>query len=300
MEKNISKFLDFIAKEKGYSTLTLKAYGDDLSAFDSFSTTLGFSLVEVNYDIVRAWIVSLSEQGFANRSINRKISTLRSFYKFMQQVGQVRVHPLQLHRSLKVEKKLHLPFSQNEIDKVRSSLKENSDLESQRDLLVIDLLYMLGLRRAELVALRVEDFDFYSKQVKIHGKGDKVRYLPVLPELCQSIFSYLEVVSELWGVSKTKGWLLYRDRANKVNEMFVYRLINRYFSVVTTKEKKSPHVLRHSFASHLIEGGADINSVKELMGHESLSTTQIYTQVNLKELKRVYQSAHPRVDKEDN
>lgn len=298
MEKNIAKFLEFIAKEKGYSHLTLKAYGDDLNAFKDFSIALGYSLVDVTYDIVRAWIVSLSEQGFANRSINRKISSLRSFYKFMQQVGQIKVHPLQLHRSLKVEKKLHLPFSQKEIAKVRLSLVGQTDLESQRDLLVIDLLYMLGLRRAELVSLRIEDFDFFSKQVKIHGKGDKVRYLPLLPELCQDIASYLETVSEKWGVSKTKGWLLYKDSANKMNEMFVYRLINRYFSVVTTKEKKSPHVLRHSFASHLIEGGADINSVKELMGHESLSTTQIYTQVNLKELKRVYQSAHPRVDKE--
>ncbi len=297
MSKNIEKFIEYISKEKGYSLLTQKAYQGDLCDFESFCTQMQFVLEDVTYDIVRAWIVRLSQKGYNNRSINRKVTSLRSFYKWMQHLGLITINPLQLHRSLKVEKKLHLPFSREEVAKVRSLIEQNKDFSAFRDLLVVDLLYTLGIRRAELIALEMKDLNLDTKQVKVLGKGGKSRYVPMLPSLEKTLKSYIEHRQSLLGCNKVEGPLLLQDNGNKINEMFVYRLINSYFSVVTTKEKKSPHVLRHSFASHLIEAGADINSVKELLGHESLSTTQIYTRVNLQELKNVYQSAHPRGDK---
>ncbi|SHM65440.1 tyrosine-type recombinase/integrase [Myroides odoratimimus] len=294
MFENLEKFIEYIQKERKYSDKTVLAYQNDIGDYVSFLEQLSLDYLKAGYDGVRLWIVKLSEEGLTNRSINRKTSALSSFYKFLLKIGEVETNPLYLHRSLKMEKKLQLPFSIKEIDAVRTMFEGKEDFNSLRDLLIVEMLYCLGLRRAELVALDVDDIDFYLHQVRILGKGSKQRIVPLLGSVEVLLKKYLEsrslVLSSVVGI---KG-LLVTESGKKVDEMFVYRVINSYFSNATTKEKKSPHMLRHSFATHLLEGGADINSIKELMGHESLSTTQGYAQINLSELKKVYQSSHPR------
>lgn len=297
MDKNLERFIEYLYKEKNYSAETIKAYEYDIVTYVDFLASKDLDYLTVKYDGVRLWIVELSEQGVSNRSINRKMSSLRSYYKFLQKIEEVDVSPLQLHRSLKVEKKLQLPFSVNEIDAVRERLDGLEDFNSIRDLLIVEMLYCLGLRRAELVALKISDVDFYQHQVKVLGKGDKVRVIPVVQVVEKILKKYISVRGLVMSNMDKNDNLLVNEKGNKINEMFVYRVINRYFSNATTKEKKSPHVLRHSFATHLLENGADINSIKELMGHESLGTTQGYAQINLKELKKVYQGAHPRMKK---
>ncbi|MEK6450179.1 MULTISPECIES: tyrosine-type recombinase/integrase [Myroides] len=297
MDKNLERFIEYLYKEKNYSAETIKAYEYDIVTYVDFLALKDLDYLTVKYDGVRLWIVELSEQGVSNRSINRKMSSLRSYYKFLQKIEEVEVSPLQLHRSLKVEKKLQLPFSVNEIDAVREMLDGLEDFNSIRDLLIVEMLYCLGLRRAELVALKISDVDFYQHQVKVLGKGDKVRVIPMVQVVEKILKKYISVRGLVMSNMAKNDSLLVNEKGNKINEMFVYRVINRYFSNATTKEKKSPHVLRHSFATHLLENGADINSIKELMGHESLGTTQGYAQINLKELKKVYQGAHPRMKK---
>ncbi|MDM1511461.1 tyrosine-type recombinase/integrase [Myroides odoratimimus] len=294
MFENLEKFIEYIQKERKYSDKTVIAYQNDIGDYVSFLEQLSLDYLKAGYDGVRLWIVKLSEEGLTNRSINRKTSALSSFYKFLLKIGEVETNPLYLHRSLKVEKKLQLPFSVKEIDIVRAMFEGKEDFNSLRDLLIVEMLYCLGLRRAELVALEVEDVDFYLHQVRVSGKGSKQRIVPLLGSVEVLLKKYLEARSLVLGSVEGIKILLVTELGKKVDEMFVYRVINSYFSNATTKEKKSPHMLRHSFATHLLEGGADINSIKELMGHESLSTTQGYAQINLSELKKVYQNSHPR------
>ncbi len=297
MDKNVERFIEYLDKEKNYSLKTIEAYEHDIISYIDFLVLKDLDYLTVKYDGVRLWVVELSEQKLTNRSINRKMSSLRSFYKFLLKIEEVEVSPLQLHRSLKMEKKLQLPFSVKEIDEVRNMLIGKEDFNSVRDLLIVEMLYCLGLRRAELVALEVNDIDFYLHQVKIHGKGNKVRVIPTVQVVEDLLKKYLTYRSLVLSEMEKNPALLVSERGNKINEMFVYRVINGYFSNATTKEKRSPHMLRHSFATHLLENGADINSIKELMGHESLATTQGYAQINLSELKKIYQGAHPRMKK---
>lgn len=297
MDKNVERFIEYLYKEKNYSLQTIEAYKFDLISYVAFLQSKELDYLKVKYDGVRLWVVELSEQELSNRSINRKMSSLRSFYKFLLRIGEVEVSPMQLHRSLKIEKKLQLPFSVKEINVVRNMLIDKEDFNSVRDLLIVEMLYCLGLRRAELVTLDVSDVDFYLHQVKVHGKGNKVRAVPmiqVVEDLLKKYLTYRSLVLSEMDINST---LVVNEKGNKINEMFVYRVINSYFSNATTKEKRSPHMLRHSFATHLLENGADINSIKELMGHESLATTQGYAQINLSELKKIYQGAHPRMKK---
>ena len=296
MELIVEKYRDYLIKERNYSKDTVLAYMGDVVSFYEFVKEGGLDLIDVEYAEIRTWIVFLSEAGLGNRSINRKISSLKSFYKFLQKIGQVEFNPLQLHRALKEEKKLQLPFSQKEMDMVRGLFDGEKGFESLRDLLIIEMLYSLGLRRSELVSIRLCDVDFYSGIVLVKGKGNKERMLPLLSELVFLLKEYVEFRTVVSKGSLEDGLLLLKN-GNKIDESFVYRVINNYFSKVTSKEKKSPHVLRHTFATHLLNNGADINSIKELMGHSSLSSTEIYAHANLTELKRVYEVAHPRMKK---
>ncbi|MDR0229972.1 MAG: tyrosine-type recombinase/integrase [Flavobacteriaceae bacterium] len=297
MKKSLDSFLEYLEKEKNYSSHTIKAYGEDISSFLLYLKEEGKSNWSIEYVDVRGWIVCLSEEELTNRSINRKISALRGFYRFLLRIGEVEVNPLQLHRSLKVEKKLQIPFSVKEIDEVRQLLSDKEGFDSLRDLVVVECLYSFGLRRSELCNLRLYDVDLANKVIKVVGKGNKARYIPMLVEVAELLEVYLRERQQVLNGLQDINFFLIDNRGRKVDEMFVYRIINTYFSNVTTKEKKSPHMLRHSFATHLLEGGADINSIKELMGHESLSSTEVYAQVNLKELKSMYMDSHPRAKK---
>lgn len=297
MDKNLAKFLEYLAKEKNYSSHTIAAYQRDIAAFLVEVGEREEDYLTIKYDVVRLWIVALMETGISKRSINRKMSALKAFYKFLMKIGVVEVSPLQQHKTLKVEKKLQLPFSVAEVAEVRATLESQEGFDALRDLVIVEMLYCLGLRRSELCGVQVADVDFYTRMIRITGKGNKVRYVPMIDSLQVLLKRYLaERADVLWGLQEINYFLI-EERGTKVDEIFVYRVINSYFSKTTTKEKNSPHMLRHAFATHLLENGADINSIKELMGHQSLASTEVYAHVNLKELKDTYMKTHPRLRK---
>lgn len=288
-------FADYLLKEKNYSLLTLRAYNDDVAAFEQFIKQHddGAVLEEVNYSQVRSWIVALVEAGISNTSINRKMSSLKSFYQFLLKSKQITLNPLLKHKSLKTEKKVQVPFSEKELIDVFAENDYPDDFEGIRNRLIIELFYTTGIRRAELIGLTTNSYDSGNCTLKVLGKRNKERIVPVLPCTAGVIRKYLSERAKLEVVADS-SMLILNSKGQKVSESFVYRLINCYFSVVSGKVKKSPHVLRHSFATHLLNNGADLNSVKELLGHASLSSTQIYTHSSLAELKKVYGDAHPR------
>lgn len=288
-------YSDYLLKEKNYSLLTLRAYTDDVAAFEQFikENDEDAQLEEVNYSQVRGWIVHLVENGLSNSSVNRKMSSLKSFYKFLLRSKQIEVSPLQKHKSLKTQKKVQIPFSEKELQDVFVELGDDVDFEGVRDRLVVELFYTTGMRRAELINLKLNNYDSTGRTLKVLGKRNKERILPLLECTAELINKYLTERKGLKNVVD-RDVLILSVRGQKVSESFVYRLINSYFSVVSAKVKKSPHVLRHTFATHLLNNGADLNSVKELLGHASLSSTQIYTHSSLLELQKVYKEAHPR------
>jgi len=288
-------YADYLLKEKNYSLLTLRAYTDDVASFEKFikEEDEGVFLEEINYSFIRRWVVSLVESGMANKTVNRKISSLKSFYKFLLRSRQITVNPLLQHKSLKTEKKVQVPFSEKELQDVMSDVDYPDDFEGIRNRLIIEIFYTTGIRRAELIGLKLNSFDSGNHTLKVLGKRNKERILPVLECTSQLLGRYLVERRKLTSVTNP-DMLILNSRGNKVSESFVYRLINSYFSVVSGKVKKSPHVLRHTFATHLLNNGADLNSVKELLGHASLSSTQIYTHSSLAELKKVYGDSHPR------
>jgi len=289
----INAFLEYLSLEKHYSKHTVLAYKADLLSFRDFCITEynQEDLENIHYAQIRTWIVSLVRQGISNRSINRKVSSLKSFYKFLQKTQQVAINPLSKHKSLKVAKKVQVPFTQKEVFQVIDNLSEAKDFITLRDKLIVEMFYSTGMRRIELVYLREKDIDFYNKTVKVLGKRNKERIVPLLPSVIKTLKEYLPVRKEY---AKKTDALFITEKGNKIYENLVYRVIKLYFSSVSSKVKKSPHILRHSFATHLLNEGASLNSVKELLGHSSLASTQVYTHNSLEKIKEVYNKAHPR------
>ncbi|CAL2091359.1 tyrosine-type recombinase/integrase [Tenacibaculum sp. 190524A05c] len=293
----IESFLEYLLLERNYSKHTVKAYKTDLNAFQIFCVESFESddVVEVDYNVVRSWIVSLVEQRVANRSINRKISSLKTFYKYLQEIDRISVNPLAKHKSLKIKKEPQIPFSFQEVEKVLKELSEG-DFESLRDKLIIDLLFSTGMRRIELIQLKESDIDLSLNTAKVLGKRNKERIVPLLPDTLRIMNLYKNEKSNL---GLNNDYLFVTAKGNKIYETLVYRIINSYFSKVSAKVKCSPHILRHTFATELLNKGADLNSVKELLGHSSLASTQVYTHNNLEQLKQVFNKAHPRSLKKD-
>lgn len=298
MENFKDRFRDYLLLEKHYSVHTVTAYINDLTFFETFLSESfdEVRLVCVTYPQIRSWVVSLSDDGLSNSSINRKISSLKSYYKFLLKTKQLESSPLLKHKALKSAKKLQIPFSEQEVDLVLNQLVFPEGFEGMRDKLVIDLFYTTGIRRAELIALKVYDVDLSNHTIKVLGKRNKERLIPILPVVEEQVKKYLAERARLQSITDADTFFLL-SKGVKLSNSFVYRLINYYFSNVSEKVKKSPHILRHTFATHLLNNGADINSVKELLGHSSLASTQVYTSSSLAELKKVYGSAHPRNQK---
>ena len=293
-----TSFLDYLSLEKNYSKHTLIAYHKDLLGFREFALS-EFDFSEVNsvsYAIIRSWIVKLVGDGVSNRTINRKISSLRTYYKFLLKIGDIEVSPLLKHKVLKTAKKLQVPFSEKEIEDVLEMLKAENSFLGLRNKLIVELFYSTGMRRGELVNLKLNNISDSQKTIKVLGKRNKERIIPLLPSALSTINSYLDFRKDLNSV-KDVDYLLLTEKGTKIYETLVYRVINNYFSKASEKVKKSPHILRHSFATHLLNEGADIKSVKELLGHSSLASTQIYANNSISKLKQVYKNAHPRNSK---
>jgi len=288
-------FIDYLQLEKKYSAHTVTAYKNDLENFLKFaSEEYGYSEIKtVNYSIIRSWIVNLVESGISNRSVNRKISSLRTYYKFLLKTKQIEITPLAKHKALKTSKKLQVPFSEKEIETVLLLLEDADDFETVRNKLIVELFYSTGMRRAELVNLKLKDISLSQKTIKVLGKRNKERLMPLLPSVIKTIKQYIGFREELEEI-KDPLFLLLSAKGVKIYETLVYRIINSYFSKASEKVKKSPHILRHSFATHLLNEGADLNAVKELLGHSSLASTQVYTHNSIAKLKEVYQNSHPR------
>ena len=295
----LQSFLDYLLLEKNYSELTIKAYGKDIQSFLDFlkDEYKDENLKEVNYAQIRTWIIKMVNQNISNRSINRKISSLNSFFKFLIKTEYIKINPLVKHKALKTSKKVQVPFSEEEINSVLNKISHAGSFEGVRNKLIIELFYATGIRRIELINIKLKDIDLESKTVKILGKRNKERVIPLLNMLVDSIKTYLEKRKSLQ-VIEDKDYLLLTAKGVKLYETLVYRIINEYFSLASSKVKKSPHILRHSFATHLLNQGAELNAVKELLGHSSLAATQVYTHNSIAELKKVYAKAHPRSKKD--
>ena len=291
----IKKFIDFLLLEKKYSQHTAIAYQKDIEMFQLFLSREfpESKLSDVNYSQIRNWIVELVNTNITNRTINRKVSSLNSYFKFLLKIKSVEFNPLRKHKALKVSKKLQIPFSEIEIASVLNSIETDS-FEGLRDKFIVELFYSTGMRRVELVNLKLSDVNLSQGQVKVLGKQNKERYIPLLPNVLDTYQAYLIKRSNLKVIKDLTALFLTR-KGVKVYEKLVYRVIINYFDTVSTKVKKSPHILRHSFATHLLSNGADLNSVKELLGHSSLAATQVYTHNSVSELKKVYEKSHPRI-----
>ena len=292
---SIPSFKAYLELEKNYSPHTVHAYEKDLLAFQDFCRDT-HSLQEIStasYPIIRSWLVSLVEDGLTNRSVNRKVSSLKAYYKFLMRIGDLEHNPLAQHKSLKTAKKVEIPFSEQEMSALMDPDFFESDWEGVRNRLIIEMLYATGMRRSELINLKVSDVDLSIGTIKVLGKRNKERILPLLPSLRENLIKYLEARQEL-EVIKEPSVLFLTLKGAKMYDTLVYRIINSYFTRISSKTKKSPHILRHTFATHLLAKGADLNSVKELLGHSSLASTQVYTHNSIAELKKVHGASHPR------
>jgi integrase/recombinase XerC len=283
------KFLSYLKNEKRYSPLTVSAYTTDLTQFYNFIKAQ-YELTrieEVTHGLVRSWIVDMIDAGISTRSVNRKITTLKSYYKFLLRAGVVEKNPMLKILPPKTSKKLPVFVEKSSMDELLDAVEFDEGEKGSRDRLIILLLYSTGIRLSELLNLRVSDIDFNKGTMKILGKGNKERVLPFSGSLGDEINAYLDTVHPI-------EWLFVTDKGKKLYAKLVYRIVNCYLRKVTTISKTSPHVLRHTFATHMLNNGADLNAIKEFLGHVSLSATQIYTHNTIKKLTNIYKQAHPK------
>ena len=295
---SISAFLEYISLEKKYSKHTIKSYENDLKSFKSFieteDTSTGLELI--SYVEIRNWIVSLIQSGNTSRTVNKKISVLRSYYKFLLGTGSVEISPLKEHKALKTETKVALPFSQLEIKTLFESDIFPKNYSGSMIRIMLQLLYFTGIRRTELINLKDQNVDFSKGLIKVLGKRNKERLLPLLPEIKEQLSLLLQLQKDL-KIVKEGDFFFVNEKGKKLSDSFVYKSVKTYLGMVSTKTKRSPHVLRHSFATHMLDQGADLNSIKDLLGHSSIAATQHYTNSSMSKIQDIYKKTHPREKK---
>ena len=291
-----NKFLDYLEFEKRYSPHTITSYKRDINDFLEFhrKTESSDDLTKVDKKIIRNFIVELSEKNISKRSINRKLSSLRSFYHFLLKIEEIDISPVETISSLKFYAEKQIPMSQDEMNTLETDVL--SKVDSLLEKSIVEVLYQTGIRKAELCNLAFDAVDLEENQLKITGKGNKQRIIPISEHLSHLLLSYLE---DREPQDEYKNYYFINKKGKKLTEKFVYVVVNKYLSLVTSKEKTSPHILRHSFATHILDNGAEISKVKKILGHTSLASTQVYTNSNIEQLKKVFNQAHPRAVKKE-
>ncbi|MBF4985582.1 tyrosine-type recombinase/integrase [Nonlabens mediterrranea] len=294
---SLKSYLDYLSFEKKYSQHTITAYEKDLEQFGLFlMDEYDLEIQNASYPIIRTWLALLLDQQLSSRTVNRKVAALKSYFKFLLLIEQIDYHPLSNHKSLKVSKNIQIPFSKQEVQQILNASYDSEDFESVRDLLIIELFYVTGVRREELINLRIENVNLLSRTIKVVGKRNKERLIPMLESVKFKVEAYLLLKESI--ETDKRPELFVTRKGDKLYPGLVYRIIKSYFSKVSQKVKTSPHILRHSFATHLLDEGADLNAVKELLGHASLASTQVYTHSSMEMLKEVHRNAHPRSKKD--
>jgi len=293
---HIQQFIKYIQSEKRFSEHTITAYTKDLQQFSSFisseyNTT---SASEINHHMVRSWIVSLVDKQTSSRSINRKLSTLKTYYKYLLKNELVKENPMAKIPPLKPDKKLPEFVSKQHMDLLLDEVEFEKGFEGARNKLIIEILYYTGMRLSELTELKDSDIDLNKLQLKVLGKRNKERLIPFEQNLKNSIYTYINSRDSKFEGVESDHYFLLTSKGRKIYKKLVYRVVNLYLSQVSTLQKTSPHILRHTFATHMLNNGADLNAIKEILGHANLSATQVYTHNTIDKLKTIYKQAHPR------
>lgn len=291
-------FIQYLRYEKNYSSHTEISYFNDLTQFEEFITAEcgEIDIKEIDSDIVRIWISKLMEQGIKARSVNRKLSAVRSFFRYLKKNGIVDQNPAERVSGPKAEKRLPSFVNDRELNRIiEDSLAYDDDFRGHRDRFLIELLYLTGMRRAEIIALKDSDIDFNNGTLRVTGKRNKQRLIPFSDNTKEKLKNYIETRDR--ELTNKSPFLFVKEDGNPLYPKLVYQIIHRHLNSIPTLSKKSPHVLRHSFATEMLNNGAEINAVKELLGHSSLASTEVYTHVTFEELKKAYHNAHPRAKK---
>ena len=295
LQQAIQSFIDFLQFEKRYSPHTIRSYQDDLNQFDEF-TDQEFekgNLSEISSSMIRTWLASLKDAGVTSKTINRKISTLRSFFKYQIGTGILNQSPMSNILSPKSGKRLPVFIEQKDMKTLFSEVQFSEDWQGRTARLLLSIFYNTGIRLSELVNLKESQVDFGNCTIKVLGKGNKERIIPINSVLLEQIKEYIREKSKDWEPGASI-YLLVNQKGKKLYPKYAYLAVRKYLGAVTTIEKKSPHILRHTFATHLANSGADLNAIKELLGHSSLAATQVYTHNTIEKLKNIHKKAHPK------
>lgn len=288
-------FLQYLKIEKRYSPHTVRSYSIDLDQFELFLAVQGLPSEPsgVTSHDLRAWIVSLMETDYSSVSVHRKISCLRVYFRYLRKEGVLKSDPFQKVVLPKRKKTLPVFIEEKAMASLLDDFSFGDDFAGVRNKTIIEMLYLTGMRRSELIGLHDEDIDLQEGTVRVTGKRNKQRIIPLVKPFIKNLDTYIKMRDEYLegGVSE---WLFITDKCEKIYDKYIYNIVKGYLSVVTTADRKSPHVLRHTFATHMLNHGADLNSIKELLGHANLSATQVYTHNTFEKLKKIYKQAHPR------
>jgi len=292
----IERFLDYLAFEKRYSQHTIKAYCSDLEQFSTYLNT-SYSVSDPNlatHHMVRSWIVSMMEEGQTARTVNRKITTLKTYFRFQLKEGNISENPMSRVTAPKTSARLPVFVEQEGMSQLFGAVDFGEGFSALRNRLILEMFYDTGMRLSELINLETTNIDLYHKSLKVTGKRNKQRIIPLTDNLVKLLLQFLSAREETFMEGNASKYLFLTDKGEQLYPKMVYRIVHQYLDQVTTISKRSPHVIRHTFATHMLNNGADLNAIKEILGHANLAATQVYTHNTIEKLKSIYKQAHPR------